>query len=102
MLLSLEGSPLTAGFLAKFYVVAAGVSGAAWVLVFVLVTTSVIGLFYYLRVLVTMYARTTEVFPASTLFHPAGAVLIALTVLLVWFGVYPEVLLNLVRTVSPT
>ena len=102
MLLSLAGIPLTAGFLAKFYVVAAGVSGAAWVLVFVLVTTSVIGLFYYLRVLVTMYARTTEVFPASTLFHPAGAVLIALTALLVWFGVYPEVLLNLVRTASPT
>jgi NADH-quinone oxidoreductase subunit N len=102
MLLSLAGIPLTAGFLAKFYVVAAGVSGAAWVLVFVLVTTSVIGLFYYLRVLVTMYARTTEVFPTSSLFHPAGAVLIALTVLLVWFGVYPEVLLNLVRTASPT
>jgi NADH-quinone oxidoreductase subunit N len=102
MLLSLAGIPLTAGFLAKFYVVATGVSGAAWVLVFVLVTTSVIGLFYYLRVLVTMYARTTEVFPDSSLFHPAGAVLIALTVLLVWFGVYPEVLLNLVRTVSPT
>jgi NADH-quinone oxidoreductase subunit N len=101
MLLSLAGIPLTAGFLAKFYVVAAGVSGAAWVLVFVLVTSSVIGLFYYLRVLVTMYVRTTEAFPASTLFHPAGAVLIALTVLLVWFGVYPEVLLNMVRTASP-
>lgn len=102
MLLSLAGIPLTAGFLAKFFVVAAGVSGAAWLLVFVLVTTSVIGLFYYLRVLVTMYERTTEVFPASTLFRPSGAILIALTVLLVWFGVYPSVLLNLVKTVWPT
>ena len=102
MLLSLAGIPLTAGFLAKFYVVAAGVSGAAWVLVFVLVISSVIGLFYYLRVLVTMYARTTDVFPASTPLHPAGAVLIALTVLLVWFGVYPTVLLNLLKTVWPT
>ena len=101
MLLSLAGIPLTAGFLAKFYVVAAGVSGAAWVLVFILVTSSVIGLFYYLRVLATMYARTTEVFPASTLFRPAGVVLIALTVLLVWFGVYPATLLNLVMTASP-
>jgi len=102
MLFSLAGIPLTAGFLAKFYVVAAAVSGATWVLVFVLVTTSVVGLFYYLRVMVTMYARTTEPFPASTLFHPAGAVLIALTVLLVWFGVYPSVLLNLVKTALPT
>ena len=102
MLLSLAGIPLTAGFLAKFYVVAAGVSGAAWVLVLILVTTSVVGLFYYLRVLVTMYARTTEVSTPLPLFHPAGAVLIALTILLVWFGVYPEVLLNLVRTASPT
>jgi len=100
MLLSLAGIPLTAGFLAKFYIVAAGVSGAAWLLVLVLVTSSVIGLFYYLRILVTMYTRTTEVFPTSTIFHPAGVVLIALTVLLVWFGVYPAILLNLVRTAS--
>jgi len=101
MLLSLAGIPLTAGFLAKFYVVAAGVSGAAWVLVFVLVTSSVIGLFYYLRVLVTMYTRTSDVFPSQPAFHPAGAVLISLTVLLVWLGVYPAVLLDLVRTVLP-
>lgn len=102
MLLSLAGIPLTAGFLAKFYIVAAGVSGSAWLLVFVLVTTSVIGLFYYLRVLVTMYTPATEEFPAAPGFHPAGAVLIAFTVLLVWFGVYPAVLLNVVRTASPT
>jgi NADH-quinone oxidoreductase subunit N len=102
MLLSLAGIPLTAGFIAKFYVIATGVSGAAWALVLILVTTSVIGLFYYLRVLVTMYTPTTESFPAPTVFHPAGAVLIALTVLLVWFGVYPALLLNLVRTASPT
>ena len=43
-LLSLAGIPLTAGFLGKFYVVAAGASVAAWGLVLVLVLASAIGL----------------------------------------------------------
>src|SRR5262249_8867980 len=52
MLLSLAGIPLTAGFLGKFYVVAAGASSARWALILTLVTTSGIGLYYYLRIIV--------------------------------------------------
>lgn len=101
MLLSLAGIPLTAGFLAKFYVVAAGVSAARWILVFVLITTSVIGLFYYLRVVITMYAPISERIPTSPAFRPAGYLLVALTVLLLWFGVYPVPLLHMVRAALP-
>ncbi len=50
MLLALAGMPLTAGFVAKFYVFAAGVAAARWPLVAALVIGSVLGLFYYLRV----------------------------------------------------
>ena len=57
MLLSLAGIPVTAGFFAKFSVVAAGASAGIWALILILVITSVIGLFYYLRVVVTMFAR---------------------------------------------
>ena len=63
MLLSLAGIPVTAGFLAKFYVVTAGASAGIWGLILILVITSVIGLFYYLRVVVTMYARVREEAP---------------------------------------
>jgi len=98
MLLSLAGIPVTAGFLAKFYVVAAGASTANWALVLILVITSVIGLFYYLRIVVTMYAPVPEEIQVPTSLHPGSYVLIALTVLLLWFGIYPGLLLNIIKT----
>ena len=47
-LLSLAGIPLTAGFVAKFYLIAAGVTGHLWWLVLALVIGSGIGIYYYL------------------------------------------------------
>jgi len=62
MLLSLAGIPLTMGFIAKFYLIAAGVSGALWVLVWMLVIGSGIGLYYYLRII---YAMVLSAEPAT-------------------------------------
>jgi NADH-quinone oxidoreductase subunit N len=102
MLLSLAGIPVTAGFLAKFYVVTAGASAGIWALILILVISSVIGLFYYLRVLVTMYARVREEAPRAEPHAIGGSyVLVALTILLVWLGVYPVPLLNVIRKVLP-
>jgi NADH-quinone oxidoreductase subunit N len=101
MLLSLAGIPLTAGFLGKFYIIAAGASVGAWALILILVITSAIGLFYYLRIVVTLYAqpaagdRAHEPIPRRA---PAAIlVLAALTVILVWLGVYPASLLVAIR-----
>ena len=58
MMFSLAGIPLTAGFLAKFYVLFTGVRSALWLLVLVLVANSVVGLFYYLRVIIALYQAT--------------------------------------------
>ena len=62
-LLSLAGIPLTAGFVGKFYVLAAGVESALWLLVVLVVCNSALGLFYYLRLVVTM---CTPVAPMCT------------------------------------
>jgi NADH-quinone oxidoreductase subunit N len=59
-LLSLAGIPLTAGFLGKFYVIAAGASQSRWILLFTLVASSTIGLFYYLRIVVAMYSQPSD------------------------------------------
>lgn len=103
MLFSLAGIPLTAGFVGKFYVLAAGVLSDLWALVILLVASSVIGLYYYLRFIITLYlsapeAETRSPLPASRRFSfPEGLVLAGLTVLLVWFGVYPAPLLGAIQ-----
>ena len=56
-LFSLAGIPLTAGFLGKVYLVAAGADAALWALVVVLVLASTVGLYYYTRVIVAMYVQ---------------------------------------------
>jgi NADH-quinone oxidoreductase subunit N len=100
MLLSLAGIPLTAGFIGKFYVLAAGAGAGLWSLVVILVINSAIGLYYYLRVIVAMYmsqpagaqeaggAGSFDAGAPATSFA-AGLVLAGLTLCLVWLGVYP-------------
>ena len=97
-LLSLAGIPATMGFLGKFYVLAAGANAAAWGLIIILVVTSVAGLFYYLRIVVALYSAPPEPAPVP-MPSPTGAsiLVVALTILLIWFGVYPTPLLNLIR-----
>src|SRR5262249_29490146 len=64
-LLSLAGAPPTAGFFGKLYVFSAVVDAASqspllYVLLIVGLLNSVVGAYYYLRVLVFMYMREPE------------------------------------------
>jgi NADH-quinone oxidoreductase subunit N len=87
------------GFLGKFYVLAAGADASSWALVLVLAVTSVAGLFYYLRIIVTLYSAPPERAPLVPTLAPSSAcVLAGLTILLIWFGVYPAPLLDLIRS----
>ena len=104
-LLSLAGIPITAGFLGKFYVIAAGASQSRWVLLFTLVASSTIGLFYYLRIIVAMYSQpegpgleaesSTRPLPL-----PATLALAALTGLIFLLGVYPAPLWDAIMAVT--
>lgn len=102
MLLSLAGIPLTAGFVAKFFLISAGVGSAFWALVIILGLNSAIGLYYYLRIVVALYASPEEgAAPAAVSPEPRSPVfsamtLAVLTFLLLWFGIYPTSLLNLI------
>jgi NADH-quinone oxidoreductase subunit N len=105
MLLSLAGIPLTAGFLGKFYVIAAGASQSRWVLLLTLVVSSTIGLFYYLRIIVAMYAQPrapvvegdSKTFPLP---FAATLALAALTCLVFLLGVYPTPLWDVILAVT--
>jgi len=101
MLFSLAGIPVTAGFIGKFYVVAAGASASMWSLVIILVVTSAIGLFYYLRIVVAMYGEATQVKSGPVLALPSAVALIFLSAALVFLGVFPQPLLALIRNLAP-
>jgi len=100
---SLAGIPLTAGFVGKFYLLAAGIGSAQWLLVLVLVITSAIGLFYYLRVIVALYAYPTSDHRETLLpvRWPGNIILAGLMILLVWFGVYPSSIIRLIQSAVP-
>ena len=103
-MLSLAGIPLTAGFVGKFLVIAAGASSLLWTLVISVVVTSTIGLFYYLRVIVAIYAPAVEDtgrWPGlGRLPAAAMATLAVLVLALLWLGVYPVAVLDAVRDAS--
>jgi NADH-quinone oxidoreductase subunit N len=103
MLLSLAGIPLTVGFIGKFYVVLAGVEGALWGLLAVLVIGSGIGIYYYLRIIYRMLLQPQTSLP----YREAGwgsigayAVLAFLLAALLLLGVYPAFLMSLIETVA--
>ncbi len=100
MLLSLAGIPLTMGFIGKFYILAAGVDSSLWLLVAVLVVGSVIGLFYYLRVIAAMCAAPEERALPLRAALEGNVVLAGLTVVLVVLGVYPAPLIRLLQAAS--
>ena len=103
MLLSLAGIPLTTGFIGKFYLVAAGIGSALWLPVLVLIVSSAIGLYYYLRVIVVMFTRPSKTATVVSLpaLSPASRVVLAvLTMLLIVLGTYPTPLLQLIQSLA--
>jgi NADH-quinone oxidoreductase subunit N len=98
-LLSLAGIPPTMGFIGKFYLIVSGVGAGLFWPVAALVIGSVIGLYYYLRVLVVMAmpAEPTAV-TSATMPLFGNAVIAALLVLLLAFGAYPAPAIALIKT----
>jgi NADH-quinone oxidoreductase subunit N len=96
-LLSLAGIPLTAGFVAKFYLLASGVGTNQWLLVILLVVNSIVGLFYYIRIIAVMFdsAKEGELRPAGYVGNLAALLILAF--LLVWFGVSPQGIIEVIR-----
>lgn len=100
MLLSLAGIPLTIGFVGKFYLVGAAVQGGLWLPLAALVLGSIIGLFYYLRMVVVLIQPAPE--PGRRVVgNPAETgLLLACTLLVLVLGIVPGMLLTLLRNIA--
>ncbi|MGZ4997033.1 MAG: NADH-quinone oxidoreductase subunit N [Methylobacter sp.] len=100
MLLSLAGIPLTAGFIGKFYIFTDAADGQLWGLLSAIIVGSGLGLYYYLRIIVvmSMNIETTAIKP--TYDWVSTALLAILTIALIWFGVYPNLLVDVIQALS--
>ena len=97
-LLSLTGIPLTAGFIAKFYLFAAGVEGALWGLIWAMVIGSAISIYYYLKIVFAMTARDSEE-ESQAASWIGTATTVALALLVIALGTYPTPLIDAVRRI---
>ncbi|HCP53140.1 MAG TPA: NADH-quinone oxidoreductase subunit N, partial [Pseudomonas sp.] len=104
MMLSLAGIPLTAGFIGKFYIIGVGVQSQQWWLLAALVVGSAIGVFYYLRVMVTLFLVEPNLRRHDAPFdwgQRAGGMMLMIVALLAFIlGVYPQPLLSLVANMG--
>lgn len=90
---SLAGIPPFGGFFAKYYVFAAAVDADLTWLAIVGVLTSLVGVYYYLRLVVVMYFGES-VAAGSQPVSPIGMVsVVAAAVFVIWFGVLPSTVL---------
>ena len=101
ILLSLAGIPITAGFISKYFLLTAGIEESKWLLAFTLVVGSVIGLYYYLRVIVAMMTKEGNTVPGASLsrisYYAGVLVLVILGVLIIELGTGPAWLIDVIN-----
>jgi NADH-quinone oxidoreductase subunit N len=99
-LLSLLGLPVTAGFFGKFYIFKAAVNSHLIWLAVLMAINSVIGAYYYLRVIVVMYMRepSAETASSAPMRFPltVNLVLTIAAAGTIYFGLFPNQILNFV------
>lgn len=94
-MLSLAGIPPLAGFMAKYLVFISAIRAELTLLAIIGILSSVIGAYYYLRVVVTMFFNKEEE-PSFTLKFGTGPIIAAavLVILIVLYGIFPSMLMN--------
>ncbi len=108
LLLSLAGIPLTIGFVGKFYLTVAAVNSQLWWLLATLVIGSVIGIFYYLRIILIMIDKHKEedVAPAviggdsqgdGAIYLNGQFVMAIIVVMVMGIGIFPQALANAIH-----
>jgi NADH-quinone oxidoreductase subunit N len=95
-LLSLAGIPPLAGFFAKYYLFTVAFASGYIGLVLLAVVTSLIGIYYYFRIIIAMYLKSTEkgvIIQVPTRHTVILAICVFLSIL---FGVFPDLLVGLI------
>jgi len=104
-LLSLLGLPITAGFLGKLYIFTAALNSNLYWLAVLMAINSVIGAYYYFRVIVVMYMHEYKgPLPADapTGLSATALMVVAVTVIAtIYLGLWPNQILALLTSQNP-
>jgi NADH-quinone oxidoreductase subunit N len=100
-LLSMAGIPLTSGFIGKYGLFSAAVMAGEIPLVILAVLTSVVSVFYYLRVIVYLFMRegTSEMAKYQRLKGASAAALISALATL-QFGLFPKTIIHFIKMIA--
>jgi len=94
-LLSLGGLPPTVGFIGKWYIFSAAVGAGYYWLAIIGVLTSVVSVFFYLRVVVMMYMADRTGAPATANVTLVGMAALTLSIAAIFYlGVLPAPVMN--------
>jgi len=100
-LASLGGIPGTAGFIGKFMVFKAAIENGFYWLAVIGVLNSVVSIYYYLRVVVSMYMKSPEPRLVDISISPSLMVAIVITLIgVVWIGIIPDNWLTLASSAA--
>ncbi len=87
-MLSLAGIPPFAGFFGKYFIFSEAMRNGYQNLVFLAIISSIIGVFYYMKVIVAMYSKQANEFEVKPTFS-YQLVIIVCIVLSIFIGIFP-------------
>ena len=87
-MLSLAGIPPFAGFFGKYFIFSEAMRNGYQNLVFLAIISSIIGVFYYMKVIVAMYSKPANEFEVKPTFS-YQLVIIVCIVLSIFIGIFP-------------
>ncbi len=94
-MLSMAGIPVTAGFFAKYYIFVSALQGGLLWMVVIGILAALVGVAYYLRLIIAMYAKTSDTEKITTSPLYVFSLLIA-TILILAAGILPNLVISLI------
>ena len=92
-LLSLAGIPPTAGFFAKYYIFTSAFMAGNIGLVIIAIVASLIGVYYYFKIIIAMYFKDAE--NTSPITSNNTALLVLLSLVIIILGLFPDFIVSL-------
>lgn len=96
ILLSLAGMPITLGFISKFYLFMLGIDSELWCVLVCMSIGSIIGMFYYLKIMMNLYLRPAgniclySAIVSNWNFTAEGMIAMIFTFFILFLGLYPQ------------